>query len=130
MYDRRFDLHPNLELDIDGYTNFIFRSIFGGALKPSSVNTALKNIVNNYNDKENILAEEENREPLLLPHITCHVLRHTFVTRLVENNVSIKTVQETAGHIDIQTTLSIYKHSSQEIKQKSFAELEGKFKIK
>ena len=56
-----------------------------------------KNIVNAYNKRETILAENENREPELMPHISAHILRHTGCTRLGENNVNPKVMQYVMG---------------------------------
>lgn len=39
-----------------------------------------------------------------------HMLRHTFITNLVTNNIDVKTVQELARHSNINTTMSIYTH--------------------
>jgi len=43
--------------------------------------------------KESKLAEEEKREPELMPPISSHTLRHTGCTRLGENNVNPKVMQ-------------------------------------
>ena len=51
---------------------------------PAGVNSFLKNIVNANNKKESKLAEEEKREPELMPSISSHTLRHTGCTRLGE----------------------------------------------
>ena len=37
-------------------------------------------------------------------------MRHTYATRLFENNVPVKTVQSLMGHNDITTTMNIYTH--------------------
>ncbi|SHK39601.1 Site-specific recombinase XerD [Hathewaya proteolytica DSM 3090] len=45
-----------------------------------------------------------------IPYRKFHALRHTFATKLFENDVPIKTVQELLGHSNMSITANIYTH--------------------
>lgn len=114
---------------IDGYSGFIFSNRFNGVLSPHNINRAIERITRDYNVEESELAARQNREPLLLPHFSVHNLRHTFCTRMCENESNIKVIQEIMGHSDISTTMDVYNEATRDKKKESFAGLEGKMKI-
>lgn len=49
-----------------------------------------------------------------LPHITPHIFRHTYCSRLANKGVNPKVVQKLLGHAKIDTTLNVYTHASLE----------------
>lgn len=115
---------------IDGYSGFVFKSRYNTVLSPHGVNRVLDRIIKAYNTQEEQKAKRERRKPELLPHFSCHNLRHTFCTRFCENETNLKIIQEIMGHADITTTMDIYNEATKEKKLESFAGLEGKIKIK
>ena len=89
-----------------------------------------ENITSYINKGEEEAAKKEDREALLLPHFSAHHLRHTFCTRLCENESNLKVIQSVMGHSDITTTMDIYAECTAEKKQEVFATLNGKIMIK
>lgn len=117
------------ELRIDGYDDFVFR-IFNGRLPSSDlVNIHIRQIVNRYNKREKKLADEEKREPILLPSISCHILRHTFATRMCELGANPKFVQAIMGHASFDLTMDVYTTATQKLQLQEIDKLDGKIRL-
>lgn len=111
------------DVEIDGMHGFIFSNRFGNVPNPQSVNRTIKRIVSDYNATEEIRAKKEHREAVLLPDFSAHHLRHTFCTRLCEQETNLKVIQSIMGHKDIKTTMDVYAEATEDKKQESFERL-------
>lgn len=111
IWNKNIILGGSGDFTVDGYQDFVFLTRKKRRLyMPNTISQMLTRIVNSYNDEERIIAAAENREPLLLPHLTPHIMRHTFCTRFCENETNVKVIQEIMGHRDIKVTMNIYSH--------------------
>lgn len=63
-------------------------------------------------------------DPVLLPKFSCHVLRHTFATRMCESGLNVKVVQSVLGHADVTTTLDIYVTVTNDLKKREITAFE------
>ena len=111
------------QIEIDGMSGFIFTNKNGNLHNPSCVNRAIKRVYEAYNDEEVMVAEKEKREPNLIPHFSCHHMRHTFCTRMCEQEANVKVIQSIMGHKNIQTTLDIYADVTEVSKQNAIRNL-------
>ena len=111
------------EAEVDGMSGFVFTNRFGLPTNPQAVNRTIKRIISGYNADEVVRAKRERREAVILPDFSCHHLRHTFCTRLCENETNLKVIQSIMGHKSIETTMDIYAEATEQKKQQSFENL-------
>lgn len=102
---------------IDGYDDFVFVNCYGEVQHQGTLNKALKRIMRDCNDKV-LLEHDLETQPTLLPNFSCHILRHTFATRLCESGVNLKVIQDVLGHVDVSTTMNIYVDAMNDTKMK------------
>lgn len=118
---------PNTVLD--GYTDFIFTNQNGNVYTSARLDKALSDIVKAYNKEEEAIAKIEDRDPILLPHFSNHILRHTFCTRLCERDVNIKVIQTVMGHASIKITMDIYAEVSEKKQKEEIERLANELNV-
>ncbi len=122
LMEKKYQEEAGLESSshIGGYSDFVFVNRNGQVLNQGTLNKAIRRVMRDCNyavlEKEN-----GNGDPVLLPHFSCHILRHTFATRLCENGNSLKFIQSVMGHTDVKTTMNIYIDVTNEMKQREIA---------
>ena len=107
------------QYEIDGVSNFVFLNSQLRLYTPNTIVRAFHEIRDAYNE-----TIEENAD-VLLPDFSPHTLRHTFCTRMAENGMDIKVLQEIMGHKTIAVTMQVYNHVSFERAQKVMQEVEN-----
>lgn len=112
------------EIEIDGYSDFVFLNTQGNLLNRNSVQKAVKRIIKAYNRTVDMNNKDNSDKKEYLPYFTPHSFRHTFCTRLCENGVNIKVIQTIMGHSDIKVTMNIYAEVSSEITRDSLLKIE------
>ena len=115
LYDERL-----MTNEIEGYSGFVFYNTQRNPYIPGFVFELVNNIVFDHNKEREIQ----------IPKISPHTFRHTFCTRMCEIESNIKLIQEVMGHKHLSTTMDIYNEVTETVKDASFAELEGKIKLK
>lgn len=107
---------------VDGYSDFFFLNRFGNMLNQQSINRAIQRAVIEYNCK---ITENGQSEKKMIPFITSHVFRKTFITRMCESGMNIRDIMKIAGHADIQTTMSVYTKVTERMRQADLKKLEN-----
>ena len=121
MQEKQYQEEAGISCDtrIGSYTNFIFVNRFGNVQHQGTLNKALRRIIRDCNQE--ILEKETKGNAVLLPRFSCHILRHTFATRLCEAGVNMKVIQDILGHADISTTMNIYTDATKELKERELS---------
>ena len=90
-------------IEVDGHSDFVFVNHKGKPKVAIDYSSLFVRMVKKYNKHH-----KENS----LPHITPHILRHTFCTKMAHRNMNPKDLQYIMGHSNISITMDWYAHSS------------------
>jgi len=82
-------------------SEYVLRGEDGDKIKPMSLTQAVTRL----------------RDKLSIPNAGIHILRHTIITRLGENNNNGATIQRIAGHSSLQTTQRYLHPNTEEMRQ-------------
>ncbi|MBQ7351349.1 MAG: site-specific integrase [Clostridia bacterium] len=97
-FKKLYDLLKKEDKNFDK-SGFIFCKTDGTAVFPHHLNDLLKKSL-----------AQANCKPL-----SCHKIRHSWITRLISNGAPVNVVSEMAGHSKPNTTLKIYTHYCKDI---------------
>lgn len=110
---------------VDGYDGFVFFNRFGQPQHQGSVNKAIRRLIRDCNQE--ILLKTKEKDPILVPPFSCHILRHTCATRLIESGrINPIVVQSYMGHASLETTMDIYVNCTENFKRRAFGLDKGK----
>lgn len=114
---------------VDGVSNFVFVGRNGTVQDYHQVNRYIAKTIEQFNEHERAVAAAEGREADLMPDFTCHILRHTFASQCIENDVNPKLLQQILGHANASTTLDIYAEFRDDKLEQGFDEVKQIVKL-
>ena len=85
-------------VSVDGYSGFVFHTRSGLPILPNRINDYFAKLIKAYNETH----EDQ------LPKMSCHLMRHTFCTRMAELGINPKTLQYIMGHSSYKVTSDVY----------------------
>lgn len=118
---------------LPGMEQLVFLQKDGMPVSGQLVRQQLGRLVDGINGKQSSAARRRGKaadgqpETEKIPHLTPHVLRHTFATRAIERGIPPKVVQELLGHSSITMTLDLYTHVLPQTKAEEMKKLDCLF---
>lgn len=98
------------------FKDCLFTTKFNTPLNSQTYSDAIKKIIMEIN------LMLDDMEPIEM--FSGHTFRHTFATRCIESNIAPKTLQAYLGHTNLQMTMDLYVHNTEEHKQSEMTKLD------
>lgn len=117
---------------LPGMEQLVFLQKDGAPVSGQLVRQQLGRLVDEMNGQLSAAARRRSgsagrTETERMPHLTPHILRHTFATRAIERGIPPKVVQELLGHSSITMTLDLYTHVLPQTKAEEMKKLDYLF---
>jgi len=129
------DIHFTERNGNQNYSYIIVRHGKGGKYREIPLNPQAKKALEDYLEQRNLSSERvfwgqrgtlrrESFDKIIKKYcelagindISCHILRHTFCTRLMQEGIQVPVISKLAGHSSIQTTMTFYVNVSKQDK--------------
>lgn len=126
---RDIPIHPTLQTALEGITErnrspFVLHMENGKPLSQSSFSNLWELVRRRTVDDPAELGTVATNSKMVRNldfHVTPHLLRHTYITRLFESGLDIKEIQYLAGHSTVDMTLRVYTHYQKESRRQDTA---------
>ena len=109
--------HMKTEMIIDGYSGFLLIDKNGNPKVALHIENEFRWALHKY---------KKLHPDRPLPHITPHVARHTFATRMAHSGMDVKALQYLMGHSDAGVTMNVYTHTSYDFAVKQLVKIQPK----
>lgn len=93
--------------DVYNDQNLVFAEPDGSFIKQRQLNDQYHDLLSRYD----------------IPQVRFHDLRHSFASMLLHEQVSIRTIQDLLGHASITTSMDIYGHIADDMKEEAVSKL-------
>lgn len=104
---------PKVEMLVNGYSGFLFLDRAGMPKVAMHLENYMRGMQRKY-------AKIYGRP---FPHVTPHVLRHTFCTTMQQGGIDVKSLQYLMGHSNVSVTLDVYTHTNFGAVQEAFSKV-------
>ncbi len=104
------------------FANLLFVTKFNTPICSQTLNDAIKRII------EEINLQRDQTD--LFPMFSAHTFRHTFATRCIEAGILPKILQKYLGHANLQMTMDLYVHVTDDFMQNEIKKLDDSFPSK